>query len=259
MSLKLHSNLLQPDEPQPYRIEREAGSSPFFITCDHAGKTSPCKLGTMGLPAAELERHIAWDIGAAGVARKLAVRLDAFAIEQTYSRLVIDCNRPLDSPTSIATLSEHTVIPGNLNLTLEDKAQRAQEIFWPYHHRIVAELNARDARGQPTVLILMHSFTPVFKGLSRAMHAGVLYNRDTRLARRLLEILRRDPALTVGDNEPYSVSDTSDYAVPVYGERRGLPHVEIEIRQDLITEDAGQALWANRLADALRKAAHDMF
>jgi len=254
MPLDHPSRLLQPDEPSPYRIERESGTSPFFLTCDHAGKAIPRKLGTLGLSGDELERHIAWDIGAAGVTRQLAALLDAFAIEQTYSRLVIDCNRPLDSPTSIATLSEHTVIHGNLELAKKDAKARAEEIFWPYHRRIVAELDARAARGQPTVLITMHSFTPLFKDQARAMHAGILYNRDTRLAHRLLEALRRDNALTVGDNQPYSVSDSSDYAIPVYGERRSLLHAEIEIRQDLIADELGQSRWAARLADVLREA-----
>jgi predicted N-formylglutamate amidohydrolase len=246
--------LLLPTEPPPYRVERADGQSPFMLICDHAGNLIPQRLGSLGLNADELNRHIAWDIGAAGVTSKLAALLDAFAILQTYSRLVIDCNRPLDSPTSIVTVSEHTEIPGNRDLSPALAMQRAQEIFWPYHQRIEAELNARAARAQPTVLITVHSFTPVFKQQARAMHAGVLYQRDPRLAQALLHILRRDRELIVGDNQPYSVSDATDYAIPVYGEQHGLLHVEMEIRQDLIADDAGQTRWAERLAVALREA-----
>jgi len=255
MTLNADSPLLNADEPPAYRIECERGASPFFIVCDHAGRLIPRRLGSLGVAATDLDRHIAWDIGAAGVTSKLAALLDAFAILQTYSRLVIDCNRPIGSAGSIVTLSEHTTIPGNQNVSPAEAQQRAQEIFWPYHQRIRAELDARLARGQTTILISMHSFTPIFKGAGRMMHAGVLYHRDTRLAHRLLQALRRDAHLVVGDNEPYSVSDATDYAIPEYGEKRGLLHVEMEIRQDLIAEDAGQTQWAERMANALRKAA----
>jgi predicted N-formylglutamate amidohydrolase len=248
-------SLLSPGEPPPYRLEREHASSAFFIICDHAGAAIPRKLGTLGLAAADLERHIAWDIGAAGVALMLAELLDACVILQTYSRLVIDCNRPIGSPGSIVARSEATRIPGNESVTDADAARREREVFRPYHDRIQRLLDARKQRAQGTVLISMHSFTPVFLAAQRPWHAGVLYNRDPRLARALAEVLRRDdPDLMIGENEPYAVSDASDYAIPEYGEKRGIPHVEIEIRQDLIAADAGQRAWAGRLAAGLREA-----
>ena len=247
-------SLLAADEPPAFHIEQEHGQSPFFIICDHAGARIPRKLGSLGLTATDLQRHIAWDIGAAGVASKLAASLDAFAIFQTYSRLVIDCNRPLDSPSSIVTLSEETAIPGNQGVTPQEAGQREREIFRPYHDRILAELDSRESIGRRTILIAMHSFTPVFKSTVRSMHAGVLYNRDARLAHRLLVELRGDGNLIVGDNEPYRVSDATDYAIPVYGEQRNLLHVEMEIRQDLIVDDAGQTKWAQRMSSALRRA-----
>jgi predicted N-formylglutamate amidohydrolase len=246
--------LLAPDEPAPFELIADRGPSPFLITCDHAGKRLPRALGDLGVCESELERHIAWDIGAAGVARALARALGAFAILQTYSRLAIDCNRHLGTPSSITDLSESTVIPGNQALSPVAAEQRAQAIFEPYHQRIARELERRERAAQPTLLIAMHSFTPAYLGVARPWHIGVLYNRDTRLARALLELLRRDPTLVVGDNEPYAVSDLSDYGVVVYGERRGNAHVEIEIRQDLLNDEASQTAWGERLAKLLPEA-----
>lgn len=246
--------MLEPDEPAPFEVVRGSASSPFLLTCDHAGRRIPRALGTLGLADEELSRHIAWDIGAARVARKLAAALDAFLILQPYSRLVIDCNRPLDAPSSIVTLSERTVIPGNRAVTREQAEQRARAIFHPYHARTVEELDRRARVGQPTVLLTVHSFTPVFMDASRSWHAGVLYQRDPRLARALLALLRAEPGLEVGDNQPYAVSDQTDYAIVEYGERRGLLHVELEIRQDLIADEEGQTAWAERLARVLPAA-----
>ena len=246
--------LLAPDEPAAFEVIEDQRRSPFLITCDHAGKRLPRALGTLGLPESELSRHIAWDIGAAQVARCLARELGAFAILQTYSRLAIDCNRRPDVPSSIPVISENTVIPGNQDLSPAQAAERARAIFYPYHARILAEFERRRSAEQPSVLIAMHSFTPSFLGVSRPWHTGMLYNRDGRLGRVLIDLLRRDTELVVGDNEPYSVSDLSDYGVVVYGEQRGIPHVEIEIRQDLLADEAGQEAWAKRFARLLPDA-----
>jgi predicted N-formylglutamate amidohydrolase len=250
--------LLAPDEPAPFELVADSAASPFLITCDHAGNRLPRALGDLGLPASELDRHIAWDLGAAGMARELARALGACAVLQTYSRLVIDCNRRPGVPSSIAELSESTIIPGNQALSAGEAEQRTRDIFEPYHRCIVQELARRSRAAQPTVLIAMHSFTPSYRGVARPWHVGVLYNRDTRLAHALLELLRRDPELVVGDNEPYSVSDLSDYGVVEYGERLGNPHVEIEIRQDLLGDEPAQARWAKRFAELL-PAARAMF
>jgi len=250
--------LLSADEPPAYGLEHERGGSAFFIVCDHAGALIPRRLNGLGLSARDLERHIAYDIGAAGVARRLADLLDACAVLQTYSRLVIDCNRPIGAPGSIAAISESTRVPGNQAVSAADAQRREREVFRPYHDRIRELLDARAAGARPTLLVCMHSFTPVFLEKERPWHAAVLYNRDGRLARALLRILRRDPALTVGENEPYAVGDASDYAVPEYGEKRGIPHVEIEIRQDLIADETGQREWAERLAAALEESAESL-
>jgi predicted N-formylglutamate amidohydrolase len=243
--------LLEPNEPPAFRVLRPHGGSPYFLTCDHAGARVPHKLGSLGVSAADMERHIAWDLGAADVAIRLSAELDAFAILQAYSRLVIDCNRRPGIPASIVRISESTRIPGNEVVTVEEAAAREREIFRPYHDRIRTELDTRQAQGRPTMLISVHSFTPRFHGNQRPWHAGVLYNRDPRLAGELLLRLRAEPGLVIGDNEPYSVGDITDYTIPEHGERRGLPHVGIELRQDLISTEAGQSEWTERLARAL--------
>ncbi|MBV9860607.1 MAG: N-formylglutamate amidohydrolase [Alphaproteobacteria bacterium] len=241
-------HLLTPDEPAPERVLRPDARSDFLLTADHAGRAIPRRLGSLGVPPTDLTRHIAWDIGIAAVTQVLSGRLDAAAILQSYSRLVIDCNRRPGVPTSIPEISDGTPIPGNCHLSAAEIAGRQREIFDPYHAAIAAQLEARVRAGRRTVLVSMHSFTPVFGGVPRGMHIGILYNRDRRLAGILLDLLRQEPGLAVGDNRPYSMSDETDYTVPVHAEPRGLPHVEIELRQDLITEAAGQQQWAERLA-----------
>ncbi|HEV2303079.1 MAG TPA: N-formylglutamate amidohydrolase [Stellaceae bacterium] len=248
------ASLIAADEPEPVTLLREGGRSPFFLTCDHGGRAIPRRLGRLGLSEAETWRHIAWDIGIAEVGRRLSEALDAALIGQAYSRLVIDCNRDPRVASSIPTVSETTEIPGNRGLGEAERSARRQAVFAPYHAALAAALDRRIAAGRITVLVALHSFTPVFKGAARPWHAGVLYNRDDRLARPLLAVLRREAGLEIGENEPYRVTDETDYTVPVHGERRGLVHVEIELRQDLIGEPAGQAEWAGRLARLLPAA-----
>ncbi len=246
--------LLDPDEPDPVALTNEAGGSVFFLACDHGGRAIPRRLGRLGLTEADTLRHIAWDIGIAAVGRQISAQLDAALIIQTYSRLVIDCNRDPSVPSSIAESSEDTEIPGNRDLTETDRAARRDAIFRPYQDSIAAALDHRKAAGRPSALVALHSFTPVFRGVSRPWHVGVLFNRDARLSYALLDLLRAEGDLVVGENEPYRVTDLTDYTVPVHGERRRLPYLEIEIRQDLITDPAGQAAWAERLARLLPAA-----
>ena len=243
--------LLSPDDPHPVKLHREDGASPFFLTCDHAGNAIPQRLGDLGVSESERRRHIAWDVGAEHVARHLADYLDAPLVAQTYSRLVIDCNRSVGVADSIATISEHTEVPGNHALATHEAAARAAEIFHPYQNTITEHLDRRHAAGVDNVLICVHSFTPVYKGQDRPWHIGVLYNRDDSLARVLMELIAAETDLCLGDNEPYAISDETDYTIPVHGEQRGIPHVEIEIRHDLIETAGGQSDWAARLADWL--------
>jgi predicted N-formylglutamate amidohydrolase len=240
--------LLGAADVPPVREENAAGRSPFLLTCDHYGRLIPQALGDLGLPASELTRHIAWDIGIAGVAEQLSRHLDAHLIAQRYSRLVIDCNRPPCVVSSIPLISEATTIPGNEGLTSAAAEARRQSIFDPYHRRIADVIDRRLRDGMPTVLVALHSFTPVYAGVARPWHIGTLYHRDTRLPPVLLRLLRGEGDLVVGDNEPYAVSDETDYTIPVHGEAHGLMNSGIEIRQDLIADQAGERQWADRLA-----------
>ncbi|MDB4974618.1 MAG: N-formylglutamate amidohydrolase [Myxococcaceae bacterium] len=251
--------LLQAGDPAPFEVLNERGRSPFLLTCDHAGCSLPRQLGDLGVAASELRRHIAWDLGVAELGRALALKLDAFLILQTYSRLAIDVNRPLGTPESIVTLSERTAIPGNVDLTEDARRARELAIFVPYHERIEAELERRRRVGGATVLVALHSFTPTFKDVARRWHSGILYGRDARLARPMLAYLQREPGLVVGDNEPYAVSEETDYTVVVHAERRGIPYVEIEVRQDLLADPAGHEAWALRLAGALEHSFSELF
>jgi predicted N-formylglutamate amidohydrolase len=232
----------------PVHEQNAAGRSPFLLICDHYGRLIPHALGDLGLPWSELTRHIAWDIGIAGVAELLSKHLDAHLVAQRYSRLVIDCNRPPQVASSIPRISEATPIPGNEDLPQPAAELRRETIFDPYHRRIEAIIDQRLQRGMPTLLVSLHSFTPVYAGIARPWHIGTLYHRDTHLAPLLLQLLRAEADLVVGDNEPYAVSDDTDFSIPVHGERRGLMNTGIEIRQDLISDSAGETSWADRLA-----------
>lgn len=240
--------LLCPSDPPAFEVVRPHGSSIFVLTADHASNRIPEQLGTLGLSATDRERHIAWDIGIARVGRFLSERLDACLVLQGYSRLVIDCNRPPGSPGSIMPVSERTAIPGNENISAEARKQREDEVFWPYQNRIAAALDERQQRGQPTVMIALHSFTPVFMDQRRSVEFGVLYESDTRLAAPLLKVVRAEPALEVGDNSPYAMSLDTDFTMVTHAMGRGLMHVELEIRQDLIADDTHCAEWAERLS-----------
>jgi predicted N-formylglutamate amidohydrolase len=246
--------ILAPDDPPPVIAVGRQGLSNFVIVVDHAGRRIPRRLNGLGLAESELQRHIAWDIGALSVARQVAAALDAPLVAQNYSRLVIDCNRDPKVVSSIPRLSESVEILGNIGLTDEEIAARRAEIFDPYHDHVRALLDERAAAGRTTILVAQHTMTNNYKGVDRPMHAAVLYNRDRRFAGLVLDRLRSEAGLTIADNEPYFVSDETDYTIPQHGEARGLPHVEIEIRQDLVSDDAGQAQWAQRITRALQDA-----
>lgn len=246
--------LLDAAEVPPVFEQNADGASPFLLACDHYGRLIPQALGDLGVAASELERHIAWDVGIAGVAERLSKDLDAHLIAQRYSRLVIDCNRPPCAASSIPVLSEATAIPGNEGLTRAAAEARRASIFDPYHRRISDVIERRVRERRPTLLVALHSFTPIYAGVARPWHIGTLYHRDANLAPLLLKLFRAEADLVVGDNEPYAVNDATDYTIPVHGEARGLMNCGIEIRQDLIADVSGQQQWADRLARVFREA-----
>jgi len=250
--------LLRGGDVAPVHEVNAHGPSPFLLVCDHYGRLLPRQLGGLGLSDADLSRHIAYDIGIAEVAGQLAAMLGAHLIAQRYSRLVIDCNRRPWGSASIAALSETTAIPGNARVSPRERDARRHEIFDPYHHCINDAIVRRIQERRPTVLVSLHSFTPVYCGVERPWHVGVLYREGQLLPQMLLTHLRQEGDLVVGDNEPYAVSDATDYTIPVHGEARGLIHSGIEIRQDQIADAAGQSQWAQRLARLLGTIEEDL-
>lgn len=245
-------SLLDADEPAPAIPFHAHGRAAAQICCDHAGRAIPRRLGDLGVPKAALDQHIGWDIGALDVAMRLAVHLDAPGLYQPYSRLVIDCNRKLDSPTLSPEVSDGTPIPGNRGLTQAQQEARVASIWRPYHQALAAAMAERRAVHPQAVLISVHSFTPSMNGKDRPWEIGVVWNRDERIAVPLLAALGTLPGICVGDNHPYNGRDGFGFTVPQHAGSLGLPHVMLEIRQNEIDDSAKAALWADRIADCLR-------
>jgi predicted N-formylglutamate amidohydrolase len=246
--------LLAGDEPPPFEIANAGGAAPLVLVCDHASNRVPRVLHHLGLAPAPLREHIAWDIGAADVARRLARRFDAPLALTNYSRLVIDCNRALNDPSSIAAESDGVPVPGNRGLSQGERLQRAETLFTPYHEAVARLIAEKTARGGPPAVVSIHSFTPVFQRTRRPWHIGVLWNEDRRIAIPLLEALRAVPDIAVGDNEPYSARDGVGYTIAAHAESAGLVHVALEIRQDLIAISAGAEHWAGIVGHTLAAA-----
>ena len=234
------------------------GRSPFLFIGDHAGNVIPSRLGSLGLGPVDLTRHIAWDIGVAGLGALLSEAMDATFVRQTYSRLVVDCNRHPEAHDAMPAVSDATVVPGNADLTAQDRAARLTALHEPYHQAIGAEIARRQADGRATIVIALHSFTPALSGgTPRPWHIGVLHDRgQPRFALELLDELRRVADTVVGDNEPYRM-DVIDYTVPRHCYPAELPYAELEVRQDLIGDDGGQQRWAVILAKALSRVLGD--
>jgi predicted N-formylglutamate amidohydrolase len=244
--------LLEPGDPPAFERCNPAGTAPLLLLCDHASNSVPQRLQNLGLDAQILQHsHIAWDIGAACVTRGLAGHLNAPALLAGYSRLVIDCNRQPGDPTSIPPLSDNIPIPGNQNLGDNAAALRAETLFWPYHHAVTQDIAQLWRHGPPPAIIAVHSFTPVFNGLRRPWDIGLLWNHDPRIMqplRRWLEHYHSD--LCIGDNQPYSGRDFG-FTVEHHAAAAGLPHIGLEIRQDLIADSAGCQRWVAILGAAL--------
>jgi len=249
--------VLSPDDVPPLEIVNGEGQSNILLTCEHAGQLIPSRLGDLGLPAQEMARHIAYDIGAAALARLLARKLDACLLIQPYSRLVIDCNRPFDSPTLVPPVSDGTVIEANQTITDQERLARFDEIHQPFHRAVQQEIQARLRRGLPVFLVSVHSFTRLMRatGERRSLSLGLLFNRDRRLADALLgEITHHWPDIKLACNEPYAITDAGDYTIPVHGEGNAIAHILIEVINDEIADIEGQERWSAILAPALEQA-----
>ena len=247
--------LLGISDLEPAIVRRAGAGAPFLFTCDHAGRLTPERLGDMGLPPAAWERHIAWDIGAAALTAALGEAFGACTVEQRYSRLVIDCNRDPARADAVPAMSDGQPIPANAGLSPAERAARVAEVHAPYHAAIAAELDARAARGLPTLLVCMHSFTPrlATTGFDRPWSYGLLHEGSSPASLAMLAALREEPGVEVGDNEPYRM-DLIDYTAPLHAIARGGDYLEIEVRQDLIADAAGVARVAQALARRLPAA-----
>jgi predicted N-formylglutamate amidohydrolase len=237
---------------KPYRLIEGDASTGLLILCDHAENVIPEAYGTLGLRPEDLHRHIAYDLGAAEVAERLAGTLGAPAVLSRFSRLLIDPNRGLDDPTLIMQISDGLIVPSNAGLDPEEIGNRIARYYEPYHRAIERGIEAAVAAGKPPVIVSVHSFTQAWKGTPRPWSVGVLWDKDPRLALPLLDALRTIPDIEVGDNAPYSGQLKGD-TLYRHGTKRGLAHALVEVRQDLILGPEGQGEWAMRLARALGK------
>lgn len=244
-------DLLAADEPAPFELAAGGPRHPALLVCDHAAARIPAALGTLGLAPAKLADHIALDIGAAALTKALVQRLQVPAVLTAYSRLVVDCNRRLIDPSAFPEWSDGVEVPGNAGLGHAERELRAETLYWPYHHAVRDQLAALESLAPAPVLIAIHSFTPMMDGAPRPWQVGILWDKDPRVPVPLMEQLRQVPDLHVGDNEPYSGKHPADFTVDHHAEAEGLPHVSIEVRQDLIITDEGVDRWAALLAEAL--------
>nr|WP_246505282.1 N-formylglutamate amidohydrolase [Microvirga antarctica] len=234
------------------RVENPDGLAPILLICEHASNAIPFRYRELGLGPAERDSHIAWDPGALAVARQVSHLLDAPLVYATVSRLVIDLNRDPDAPDSIPAMSERTIVPGNVDLDADERAFRVRNVYDPFHRAVDAVVAARGTAGGFSAIVSVHSFTPVYRDVPRPWHIGLIFDGDARYAKAVAAGLQRDPALTIGMNEPYSPADRVFHTLERHAERRGLAPLMIEIRNDLIRTEDGQASWANRLAPLLR-------
>lgn len=249
-------SLLAANDPPAVQIFNHDGASSFLLIGDHAGKQIPMNLGTMGLAEADLDRHIAWDIGVAELGQALAAQLDATFIRQTYSRLVIDCNRDPASPEAIPAVSDGTHVPANVNLSEAGRLAREQAIHRPYQESIERELEKRDASGRQTTLVSLHSFTPSMNGHDRPWQIGILHGGgNANFAKTILHCFIESGDRIVGDNEPYAM-DAIDHTVPRHAFEKQRPYVEIEVRQDLLESHTQQVDWAGLIRETLIEASH---
>jgi len=225
--------------------------NPLLLLCDHASNRVPEAYGDLGVPAAQFERHIAYDIGARDVTLGLALKLQATAVLSRFSRLLIDPNRGMDDPTLIMRISDGAVVPGNRHVDEAERQRRIARYFLPYHEAIAGEIERAGAAGLTPLLVSIHSFTPVWRGAARPWHVGILWDRDDKVAHAMIHGFAAQEGLVVGDNEPYHGALEGD-TLNTHGTRPGLPHALIEIRQDLIAAKSGVDEWVERVAKVVQ-------
>lgn len=246
------SALIGGDEPPAFAtVSSGRARRPIVVVCDHASNRVPAALAGLGLDERHLLDHIAWDIGAGAVALELTERLGAKAVLGGYSRLVVDLNRSLTDASAFAAISDGVLVPGNLGLDAAAREARAQALYWPYHDAVRRMLDEATSADERPVMLAVHSFTPRQHGIERPWHVGVLWDKDPRLPLKLMQRMRGEGDVVVGDNEPYSGRHPADFTIDHHAEPRGIAHASIEIRQDLIRDDAGRERWAARLGELL--------
>jgi predicted N-formylglutamate amidohydrolase len=243
---------LSPSDPPPFDLFNSSGSARVMLFCDHASSFIPPGLRGLGLPDGELQRHIAWDIGAADITRHMALALDAPAVLCNYSRLIIDCNRLLRDPTLIPPKSDETIVPGNAALSAADREARLAAIYVPYHRAIEDLAEAMRGRHGVAAVLAIHSCTDRMNGKFRPWEIGICWEGDERIAGPVMAALRALGTINVGDNQPYGLVTGEDCSLPIHGMRRGWPHLQVEFRQDLIGTESEAQKWADILLGAVR-------
>jgi predicted N-formylglutamate amidohydrolase len=257
-SMLVQSEFFTAADGEPVAVENAGGKGEVLLICEHASRRLPERYGNLGLPEEALASHIAWDPGALAVARLMSKGLDATLIHQRFSRLIYDCNRPPDSPAAMRDVSEVFRIPGNENLSDVEKSRRTTALYMPFHGRIREEIAARRARGQASVLVTVHSFTPVYFGKARPVEIGILHDADSRLADRMLKAASDTHLYRVERNEPYGPADGVTHTLEVHALPAGLLNVMIEVRNDLIADETGQGVAADFLTGLLRESLADI-
>jgi predicted N-formylglutamate amidohydrolase len=250
----MHQTVLSESEGDCVAVERPDGSSPVLVICEHASRTLPERFGDLGLSEEALNSHIAWDPGALAVARGLSRNLDATLVYQKFSRLIYDCNRPPESPAAMPAASEIYAIPGNQQLDAAERASRTEALYVPFHQRIRDVLRRRTARGLASVIVTIHSFTPIYDGKQRDVELGILHDADDRLASRMLALVGKAPLYNTQRNQPYGPADGVTHTLQLHGLENGFKNVMIEVRNDLIVDDVGQGVMADYLTGLIQQS-----
>ena len=246
--------LLSPADGGPVTVENAKGRSAILLVCEHASRKLPVSLGTLGLSTEALNAHIAWDPGALAVARGMSSLLDATLIFQNFSRLAYDCNRPPETPDAMPEVSEIFEIPGNRGMSSAERQARVDEIYRPFQETLAKTIKARTDADRDTVIVTIHSFTPVYKGVSRRVEVGILHDRDTRLADQMLALAGQRQQFVMGRNQPYGPEDGVTHTLKEHGLANGLMNVMIEVRNDLIKDETSQGVMAGFLAGLISES-----